>query len=83
MDWFAVEQAVGSAATTVTSFWMVLKWVYVFALGMFVVFAVVVVSQVKQMLRALYGGFDRGMKLIAWGYLGLTVLSLLLAIVVL
>lgn len=83
MEWLSFEQTAEGIASSISIFWVVLKWVYVLAFGVYVVFSFVILAQVKQMIMALSGGFEKGLKLLAWGNLALAFLAFLTALVVL
>jgi hypothetical protein len=63
--------------------WGILKWVLVFVGGIFVVFALVMMAQVKQMVATIKRPFNGVIVLLSLGYLGLTVLIIIMAIGVL
>ena len=79
----------GSLATgnmsgfSVDAVWMFLKWVYVLSFSIYVVFALVVVAQVRQMIAAFNGQIDSVLKLVAWLHFLLAVSALLMAIIIL
>jgi hypothetical protein len=54
--------------------WLGLRWVYILVALMFVVFGMIVITQVKQMNAAFQRPFNRILTAIGWGYLGLTIL---------
>lgn len=63
--------------------WVGLKGFYVLAFAVYAVFALIVLLQIRQMLTALSGGFDAGIKLIGWLHLMVALGALVLAVVVL
>ena len=63
--------------------WMILKWVYVFMFALYLVFALVVFTQIRQMSGALNGKLDRFIKLVGVVFVGIAVAALVLAIVIL
>ena len=65
------------------SIWDVLKWFYVMAFGLYLLFALVVLAQIRQMVSTLHGQLDRGLQLIGLIHLGVAVAALLAAIMVL
>jgi len=68
---------------TMDSVWTLVKIIYLLAFFLYVLFAIVVVSQVKQMERTLIGGFEKVLLVIGWTHLGVAILALILAFVVL
>jgi hypothetical protein len=68
---------------TLDTFWLLLKLMYLIAFGIYVVFALVVVSQVRQMTQTLNGSLDLPLKLLSWIHFGVAIGALLLAFVVL
>jgi hypothetical protein len=78
-------EAVGLFITSSGSdyFWQGLKWMYLLAFAVYVGFAIIVLAQIRQMVRALSGGFDRSIKLIGWLHLAAAGLAFILAIVIL
>jgi hypothetical protein len=67
----------------VESFWAALKWVYVLGFSVYVVFALVVLTQVKQMLSTLRDRFDSVLLMVAMIHLVVAIGALLLAIMIL
>lgn len=63
--------------------WLGLKLVYLFGVGLYVVFAIVVYRQAVMMLAALNGALELPIKLVALTHLGIAVLMFLLVVVVL
>jgi hypothetical protein len=63
--------------------WVGLKWLYLIAFGVYVIFAVIVLTQINQMVRALSGGFDSSIKLIGWVHVLVAVAAFFLAVVIL
>lgn len=63
--------------------WTLLKWVYVFVFGLYIIFALVVYSQIKQMVTTLKGQLDGPIKLVGMIHLLVSVGIFLLAIVIL
>jgi len=70
-------------ALTGFSIWFVAKILYLFALLIYSVFAVVIVRQVGLMIHTLEVGFELPIRLIAWGHLLFSVGILILAIIIL
>jgi hypothetical protein len=68
---------------SVDSIWVFLKWVYVLVFSLYVAFAVVVLTQIRQMLAALNGQLDNTIRMIGVVHLLVAVGALLVAIVVL
>lgn len=83
MDIKVFEQTAEQMIVGAETVWSVLKWVYVLAFGIYSLFALVIVAQVKQMVMALSGGFDKGLWLVALGHLGLAIFCLIMALVIL
>ncbi|MBI4034951.1 MAG: hypothetical protein HY381_00960 [Candidatus Chisholmbacteria bacterium] len=63
--------------------WVVVKWLMVVALGLYGVFAVVVIRQVQLMSRTLNGALELPLRVIAYTHLGVAVAMLVLALVIL
>ena len=63
--------------------WVILKWAGVLVSGLWVGFGVVLLSQVRQMVATVKRSFNTVIIAVAWGYFGLTVLALLMAIMML
>lgn len=76
-----IEQLLQSLITL--DVWVVVKWLLVLALGLYGVFAVVVVRQVQLMSRTLNGALELPLKLLAWLHMGVAVMVLLMAVVIL
>ena len=83
MDANTLGNLVEDLALSIETVWVGLKLVYLVLFGLYLAFAIVVVAQVKQMLMALSGGFDRGLKFLAWGHLALAAGAFILALVIL
>jgi hypothetical protein len=62
--------------------WEVVKWMMVFSAGIFVIFSLVVMAQIKQMVMALRRGFNKVISIVGLIYFGITVWVLLIAITV-
>ena len=60
--------------------WTIVKWAYVLAAAFYVMFALVVLSQVRQMVAALRRQFNVMLIGLAWVHLGFAVMVLLLAL---
>ncbi|MFC1711008.1 DUF5657 family protein [Patescibacteria group bacterium] len=63
--------------------WSVVKILYLFALGIYLVFAIMVLREVDLMNRTLKGVFNLPIKLVAWIHLIFAVLVFLLALIIL
>ena len=63
--------------------WIVAKWLMVAALGLYLVFAVVVIRQVQLMSRTLNGALELPIKLIGYVHLAIAVGVLVMALVIL
>lgn len=63
--------------------WGIVKVVYLIAFLIYIGFAIVVVSQVKQMTRTVTGGINPQLVIISWLHLGLAVLAFIWALMVL
>jgi hypothetical protein len=63
--------------------WEGLKWLYYLAFGVYLIFAVIVLTQIRQMVRALSGGFGQSIKLLGWLHLGVALLAFFMSIVLL
>lgn len=68
---------------TLFNIWFLIKILSLVLIGMYLVFALVVVRQVKLMTDTLQLGFEGVVRLLAWGHLVFAVLVLLAALVVL
>lgn len=65
------------------SLWDAAKIIYVVAFMLYVGFAIVVISQVKQMANTVAGGFEKPLVLLSWIHLAVSMLALVWAFVVL
>jgi hypothetical protein len=65
------------------TFFTVAKWGYVFLFAIYLVFSLVVLSQIRQMLASLNGQLDRAILLLGLLQVGLALAALILAIVIL
>lgn len=63
--------------------WTIAKYPVLFALGLYIVFAVVIVRQVKIMTDTLSVGFEWEIKLIAWGHLFFAIGTFIVALLIL
>ena len=68
---------------TIDSVWVGLKWMYLLAMGIYGVFALLVIRQTQLMTKALNGNLDLPIKLVAWVHFGLAVGVWLVALVAL
>lgn len=68
---------------TADTLWLILKWIYVFVFGLYVIFALVVYSQIKQMVSTLKGQLDVAIKFVGFVHLLVALGVLLLALVIL
>jgi len=68
---------------SVDSIWVVLKWLYVLGFMLYTIFALVVVSQVRQMTHTLNGSIDSMISLLAFVHLMVAIGALFLAFVIL
>lgn len=57
------------------SVWVGTKFIFMLAFGLYVCFAVVVVSQVSQMRKTIKGGFESPITLLTWIHLLISVLA--------
>ncbi len=73
----------GSLPFDVAILWEVVKWFYVLGLLIYVVFASVMVKQVRQMVKTVDGDFANPLKLAAYIHFGIAVAVLFLGIIVL
>jgi hypothetical protein len=67
----------------VTFVWLVIKWALVAVAVLFVGFAVVMISQVRQMVMTVKRPFNSVIVLISVIYMGLTIMALLMTLGVL
>ncbi len=51
------------------SVWLIAKIFVLIALGLYIVFAAVIVKQVNLMIKTIKVGFEAPIKLVAWGHL--------------
>ena len=65
------------------SIWFVAKAFVLFALGLYIVFAGVIVKQVGLMIKTINVGFEALIKFVAWGHLFFAVGIFVLAIIIL
>ena len=63
--------------------WPIVKVMFLVAIGVYIVFAVVVVRQVNLMIKTLEVGFEIPIKLIAWGHLLFAIGTFILALLIL
>jgi hypothetical protein len=78
------DQLMGmSSAFGGITIWEVLKWFYVLAFGLYVLFAIVVIAQIRQMVRVLHWQSDQRLVKMGLIHLGVAVAALLAAIVIL
>jgi hypothetical protein len=63
--------------------WFVVKILFLFALGLYLVFATIVIREVDLMNRTLTGVFNLPIKIIAWIHLALSILIFLVALKIL
>ncbi len=68
---------------SMNSVWVVTKVFYLIAFLVYIVFAVVIVSQVKQMANTIVTGFEKPLALLSWLHLGGAILALVWALVIL
>lgn len=78
----------GALGLTVAPFdlnwgWVILKWAYWLVAGMFGIFGLIMITQVKQMTAAFKRSFHGLITLLVFGYFGLTIAVILLALSVL
>ena len=62
--------------------WTIVKWAYVFAAGIYVIFSLVVMAQLKSMTSTLNGALDLPLKVIGWVHM-LVALGVFMAAIVL
>lgn len=62
---------------------LLLKWGYVFLFGIYFIFSLVVMTQIRQMLASLNGGLDKAILLLGIIQVTIAGLALLTAIVIL
>ena len=65
------------------SVWVIAKYIVVFGLLLYLVFAVVMVRQVQLMIKTIESGFEWGIKLLAYFHLLFAIAVLLFAIIIL
>ena len=65
------------------SAWLIAKYFVLFALGLYIIFAVVVVKQVGLMIKTIKVGFEAPIKFVAWGHLLFAIGIFVLAITIL
>lgn len=65
------------------SVWLIAKIFVLIALGLYIVFAGVVVKQVGLMIKTIEVGFEAPIKMVAWGHLFFAVGIFVLAIIIL
>lgn len=70
-------------ASLTLSIWFLVKLLFLIGLLIYLTFAVIVIRQVNLMTRALNGGFEASLKLIAWVHLIVVIGIFLLAVVIL
>ena len=63
--------------------WVVVKWIYVMAFGLYVAFALVIMIQVRQMARVLRGQLDNTIRVVGLAQFVVAVGALVAAIVIL
>lgn len=63
--------------------WLIAKIFVLIALGLYIVFAGVVVKQVGLMIKTIEAGFEAPIKFVAWGHLLFAVGIFVLAIIIL
>ena len=64
--------------------WLVVKILFIIGLGLYLVFPILVLRQIKAFDRLLgFYTFDLPLRVIAWVYLAVAVLALLLALIIL
>lgn len=63
--------------------WNIAKYPVLFALALYIVFAIVIVRQVRIMTDTLEVGFEFQIKIIAWGHLFFAVGTFIVALLVL
>jgi len=65
------------------SVWLIAKIFVLVALGLYIIFAVVIVKQVGLMIKTVKVGFETPIKYVAWGHLLFAVGIFVLAIIIL
>jgi hypothetical protein len=65
------------------SIWLIVKWIVLFAFGLYLAFALVVLRQVQLMTKTLEVGFESFIKALALGHLLFAIGALLLAFIIL
>ena len=65
------------------SAWLIAKIFVLIALGLYIIFAAVVVKQVGLMIKTIEVGFEATIKLIAWGHLLFALGIFIIAIIIL
>jgi hypothetical protein len=65
------------------SMWAIIKFFALFILGMYLIFGLVVVRQVKMMTDTLQLGFETLAKLLAYGHMAFAILVFLTALIIL
>ena len=63
--------------------WAIIKFFALFILGMYLIFGLVVVRQVKMMTDTLQLGFETLAKLLAYGHMAFAILVFLTALIIL
>jgi hypothetical protein len=71
------------ALFSLDSGWIFVKWAYVLLFGIYLLFSLVVLTQIKQMTRSLNGALDGWIMLVGLVHVALAVGALIMAIVVL
>lgn len=66
-----------------TAIWEIAKWFVVFGMGIYLVFALVIVKQVSVMLNVIAIGFEKPIKFFAYLHLLFAIGVLILSIVIL
>lgn len=63
--------------------WVAVKWLMVLGLGLYNMFAVVVIRQVQLMSQTVNGGLELPLKVLTWAHLIVSIVALVAAIAVL
>ena len=67
----------------VINVWLVVKYLYLFVIAMYIIFAVIMVRQIHLMTSTLNGNFDFSIKVIGYVHFLLAIFVFFLALVVL